>query len=236
MTNVQAEGKRLCMKIVLGNKRYSSWSLRGWLALKQSGQDFEEIVIPMDTAEWTAKKADPAVMPSGKVPTLWDGQIAVWESLAIIDWLADRYGQAAYWPIDGAARAFARSISAEMHAGFAALRTQCPMDVCARYDAFRLEEATRADVARIEALWTRARDEFARDGPYLFGAFGAADMMYAPVAMRLRTYRIGVSGAADTYLNAICAHPWISEWCAAAAEEPQDWTIGRYAELAKSYS
>ncbi|MEE4349386.1 MAG: glutathione S-transferase [Pacificimonas sp.] len=223
------------MKIIMGNKRYSSWSLRGWLAMKQSGRDFEELVIPMDTPEWAEKKADPALMPSSRVPTVWDGDIAVWESLAIIDWLADRYGQSAYWPVDGAARAFARSIAAEMHAGFGALRSQCPMDVCTTYDSFRLEDDTKKDVARIEKLWAEARERFAQNGPYLFGPFGAADMMYAPVVMRFRSYGISLSGAAAAYQHAMEAHPWITEWRAAADEEPQDWTIAAYAEHVKAY-
>lgn len=223
------------MKIILGNKRYSSWSLRGWLAAKQSGQDFEEVVIPMDTPEWQAKKADVSLMPSSKVPTLWDGDTAVWESLAIIDWLADRYGQGAYWPLDGAARAFARSISAEMHAGFTALRTQCPMDVCARYDGFRLEDDTQRDIERIEKLWTHARKEYGQGGPYLFGSFGAADMMFAPVAMRFRTYGVKLTGEAETYQHTLCAQPWITEWCDAAEEEPKEWAIAKYADLAARY-
>ncbi|MBZ6378257.1 glutathione S-transferase [Pacificimonas flava] len=223
------------MRIILGNKRYSSWSLRGWLAMKQSGQDFEELVIPMDTPEWAEKKADPALMPSSRVPTVWDGDIAVWESLAIIDWLSDRYGQTAYWPVDGAARAFARSIAAEMHAGFTALRRQCPMDVCSSYRTFRLEEDARRDAERIEQLWTKAREDYGDGGPYLFGAFGAADMMYAPVAMRFRTYGIDLTGAAATYQTAICAHPWITEWCDAAAEEPESWTIEHYEDHVRAY-
>lgn len=224
------------MKIVLGNKRYSSWSLRGWLALKQSGQDFEEHVIPMDGEEWRAAKDDPALMPSGKVPVLWDGKTAVWDSLAIIDWLADRYGQAAYWPIDGAARALARSMTAEMHSGFTALRTQCPMDVLARYESYRLKDDTRADIARIEQLWNAARDSYGVGGPYLFGSFGAADIMFAPVAQRFRSYAVRVSGAAEAYLNAMLRHPWMEEWCAGAAEEPEDWVLPEYAELAANYT
>lgn len=223
------------MKIILGNKRYSSWSLRGWLAAKQSGQDFEEVVIPMDTPEWQAKKADPSLMPSSKVPTLWDGDTAVWESLAIIDWLADRYGQGAYWPLDGAARAFARSISAEMHAGFTALRVQCPMDVCAKYEGFRFEDETRRDIDRITMLWDRARSEYGSGGPYLFGRFGAADIMFAPVAMRFRTYGAELSGDAEAYQHALCAQPWVVEWCKAAAEEPADWAIQKYADHAARY-
>lgn len=223
------------LKIVLGNRRYSSWSLRGWLAVKQSGQDFEEVVIPMDTPEWREKKTDPALMPSGKVPSLWSGGIAVWESLAIIDWLADRHGQAAYWPTDDAARAFARSMAAEMHAGFTALRSQCPMDVCARYEGFRFEEATRADIDRVVTLWAEARDRFGAGGPYLFGAFGAADMMFAPVVMRFVTYGAKLSGTAASYMNAMTAHPWMVDWCAAAEAEPESWRIRKYEEKAREY-
>ncbi|MGB3723114.1 MAG: glutathione S-transferase family protein [Pacificimonas sp.] len=223
------------MKIILGNKRYSSWSLRGWLALKQAGRDFEEVVLPMDTPEWFEKKCDPNLMPSSKVPTLWDGDIAVWESMAIIDWLADRYGQTAYWPVDGAARAFARSISCEMHTGFSALRRQCPMDTCRRYDGFRLTDDTKADISRIEALWTRARGTHGEGGPYLFGVFGAADMMFAPVVMRFQTYGVALSGTAKAYQAAICAHPWIMQWCADAQKEPDDWAIDRYHEAAQQY-
>ncbi|MEO0499384.1 MAG: glutathione S-transferase family protein [Pseudomonadota bacterium] len=224
------------MKIILGNKRYSSWSLRGWLACKQSGRTFEEVIIPMDTPEWYEKKADPALMPSSKVPTLWDGDTAVWESLAIIDWLADRYGQAAFWPVDGKARAFARSIAAEMHAGFTALCTQCPMDVLADYPNYRLEDATKADVERIASLWTTARRNYGANGPYLFGAFGAADIMYAPIVMRFRTYGVHLENEAAAYMTAMTAQPWIAEWCAAAAEEPADWAITKYADLAAQYA
>ncbi|MGB7405645.1 MAG: glutathione S-transferase family protein [Pacificimonas sp.] len=223
------------MKIVLGNKRYSSWSLRGWLAVKQTGRDFEEVVIPMDTPEWYERKTDAALMPSGKVPTLWDGDTAVWDSLAIVDWLADRFGQVAYWPIDGKARALARSMAAEMHSGFTGIRTQCPMDVCRTFEGFRLEDDTKADVTRIEKLWTAARERHGEGGPYLFGAFGAADMMFAPVVMRSLTYGIDFDGVAGVYRDAIGRHPWITEWVVAAKEEPEAWAIDKYADLAKTY-
>ncbi|MBV7256307.1 glutathione S-transferase [Pacificimonas sp. WHA3] len=223
------------MRIIMGNKRYSSWSLRGWLAVKQSGQPFDELVVPMMTDEWWEKKADPALMPSSRVPTLWDGGTAIWESLAIIDWLADRYGQAAYWPVDGAARAFARSIAAEMHAGFTSLRSQCPMDVLASYPGYRLTDDTQKDVSRISGLWAEARREYGTNGPYLFGSFGAADMMFAPVVMRFRTYGVTLNGDAGIYQDTMCSHPWVTEWCAAAADEPADWTITSYADLAAKY-
>ncbi|MHB9878170.1 glutathione S-transferase family protein [Pacificimonas sp. ICDLI1SI03] len=224
------------MKIILGNKRYSSWSLRGWLAAKQSGQAFEEMVIPLRTPEWQEKAADPNVMPSGRVPTLWDDGIAVWESSAIIDWLAERHADRHFWPTDEAARAFARSIAAEMHAGFTSLRQQCPMDVLAHYPSYRLTDGTQLDVERIVALWSEARSRFGQNGDFLFGDFGAADMMYAPVVMRFRTYDVKPSGEAQGYMHAVLDHPWLVEWCAAAAEEPADWIIPAYAEQAAQYA
>jgi glutathione S-transferase len=203
----------------MGNKRYSSWSLRGWLALKQVGIDFEELVLPMDTPEWAAAKADPDLMPAGMVPVLWDGDIAVWESLAIIDWLADRVGRAAFWPEDEAARAFARSIAAEMHAGFAPLRQHCPMNTGRVYEKYALTPEVEANVRRIDTLWQDGRSRFGAGGPYLFGEFGAADIMYAPVVSRFRTYSVPLSPAAHTYVEAVLAHPFMREWYADADYE-----------------
>ena len=216
------------LKLVSGNKAYSSWSLRGWLAAKQSGLPFEDIVHPLFTPEWEARKAsDPLLAPSrGKVPILWDGDIAVWESLAIIDWLADRVGREAYWPFDDAARAFARSISAEMHAGFQSLRTDCGMNVRRRYPGFTLSDAARADVDRIDALWTEARTRFGQHGPYLFGAFGGADIMYSAVVTRMATYDIALSPVAQAYVDTMLAHPWMAEWYEAARAET--WVIDKY--------
>lgn len=211
------------MKIVIGNRRYSSWSLRGWLACKQSGLDFAEVVVPMDTAEWARARTNAALMPSGKVPVVWDGDIVVWESLAIIDWLADRVGRNRYWPDGMAARALARSMSAEMHAGFAALRQHCPMNTGRSYPSFRLTAEVERDIGRIDALWREAL--LMSDGPYLFGEFGAADIMYAPVVTRFRTYDVIVSDASEAYVTALLAHPFMREWYAGADAEP--WRLER---------
>lgn len=211
------------MKLVIGNKRYSSWSLRGWLAAKQAGIAFDEVVIPMDTPEFAHAKADAALMPSGKVPVLWDGDTAVWESLAIIEWLADKVGRDRFWPSDEAARALARSIAAEMHAGFVELRKHCPMNTGRTYPAFALTPEVERDIGRIDALWREALQNWG--GPFLFGAFGAADIMYAPVVTRFRTYDVMLSETSEAYVNSVLAHPFMQEWYAGAAAE--DWRLER---------
>ncbi len=218
------------MRLIIGNRCYSSWSMRGWLACKISALDFETQVLPMDTPEWDAG-ASKGDLPSGRVPTLWDGDITVWDSLAIIDWLADkvrnaRLSRGHFWPQDNmAARALARSMSAEMHSGFAALRAGCPMNLKFNFPGFVASPEILADVARIDALWSEARSRFgshadvAHEGPFLFGAFGAADAMYAPVVARVRGYGLPVSDTARAYCDAVAAHPWIVEWTEAAKAE-----------------
>lgn len=211
------------MRIVIGNKRYSSWSLRGWLAAKQAGIAFDEVVIPMDTPEWAHAKTDTALMPSGKVPVLWDGDTAVWESLAIIEWLADKVGRERFWPADDAARALARSIAAEMHAGFADLRRHCPMNTGRTYPSFALIPEVERDIGRIDALWREALHSWG--GPFLFGEFGAADIMYAPVVTRFRTYDVMLSETSEAYVNSVLAHPFMQEWYAGA--EAESWRLDR---------
>ncbi len=216
------------LRLIIGNRTYSSWSLRGWLACKQSGLPFATEVVPMDSPEWTsgAAKGD---MPSGRVPVLWDGDIAVWDSLAIVDWLADRVRTARlsrghFWPRDLAARALARSIAAEMHSGFQALRSACPMNLKLDFPDFVAPPAVLADVARIDAIFTEARTRYhsideAHEGPFLFGSFSAADVMYAPVVTRIRTYRLPVGDVAARYVAEVAAHPWLVEWTEAARAE-----------------
>ncbi|BBE33851.1 glutathione S-transferase family protein [Sphingosinicella microcystinivorans] len=214
------------MKLVIGNRRYSSWSLRGWLAAKLADIPFEEVMIPLDTPEFTAAKADASLMPSGTVPVLWDGNVAVWESLAIIDWLADRVGRDVFWPKDNAARALARSIAAEMHAGFANLRRHCPMNTGRTYPSFPLTQEVERDIGRIDALWREALHGFGGEGgPFLFGAFGAADIMYAPVVTRFRTYDVLLSDTSAAYVNAVLAHPLMQDWYAGA--DAEDWRLDR---------
>lgn len=204
--------------LVIANKLYSSWSLRPWLLLRQLGIAFDEVVIPLDQPDTRARILEHS--PAGKVPILKDGPIVVWESLAIADYVAERWPDAGAWPPDPAARALARSISAEMHAGFPALRSACPMNLGKRFAARDRGDAVARDVARIEAAWRDARGRFGGAGPFLFGVFTAADAMYAPVATRLDTYAIPVAPDTRTYMDAILALPSFSAWRTDALAEP----------------
>lgn len=215
------------MTLVIGNKNYSSWSMRPWLVLTQTGADFDEIVIPLDqpgTAEAIA-----AHSPSGKVPVLRDGALTVWDSLAIIEYLAERFPQAGVWPTAADARAVARAVSAEMHAGFQAVRTNMPMNIRARLAGRGRADGVGADIARITAIWRDCRGRFGADGPFLFGAFCAADAMYAPVVTRFQTYAVELDPVSDAYAQAVLNWPGVSAWCAAAAAEP--WSQARYDNL-----
>ena len=218
------------MKLIIGNKAYSSWSLRGWLAAKQSGLGFEEITVPLYDGEWDERKRADDLAPShGKVPILWDEEVVVWDSLAIIDFLADRVGMARFWPKDEVARGMARAISAEMHSSFLALRRECPMNIRKLFPDHNISDAARADAIRILQLWAEARARFGKKGPYLFGNFSAADIMYAPVVTRFHTYDFKLPGFAQAYLETIMTHPWMTEWSDAAANEP--WYIEQYETL-----
>jgi glutathione S-transferase len=207
----------MALTLVIGNKNYSSWSFRPWIALRMAGIPFEEVVIPL--YEPGSKERILSFSPAGKVPVLIDGDVRVWESLAIIDDLAERFPQAQLWPKDPAARAHARAIAAEMHAGFAPLRRHCPMNMWRPVKARELPPDVVADVKRIEASFTECRERFGRDGAFLFGAFGAADAMYAPVVSRLHTYDIAVGPVVEAYKQAIMALPAWTEWRAAARLE-----------------
>ena len=214
-------------KLVIGNKTYSSWSLRGWLAVKRSGLPFEEVVVPMDGEQWAARTRDPLFLRSGgKVPILVDGDIMVWDSLAIVEWLSERSDPRLFWPAEDAARALARSISAEMHSSFVGLRTHCSMNVRRRFPPRALPRDAQADIARIVALWEEARATWGSGGPYLFGEFGAADIMFAPVVTRFDTYAVSLSGTAAAYRDTMMAHPWMREWIDDAYAEI--WTIPHY--------
>ena len=215
------------MKLIIGNRAYSSWSMRGWLACKQSGDEFEELVVPMFDAEWEKRREGDEFAPSlGKVPILWDGDIVVWDSLAIIEFLADRYGQQLYWPEDESARAVARSMSAEMHSGFSNLRRELPMNVRKSFPPVELSDAVKEEIDRIMQLWAQARARFGGTGDYLFGDWCAADMMYAPVVTRLITYGVAVPSFAAVYMKAVLSHPDVGEWIDKAQDEP--WVIEEY--------
>jgi glutathione S-transferase len=208
----------MTLKLVIGNKNYSSWSMRPWLALRASHIPFEEIFIPLYTGQ-ADKDRILSFSRSGKVPALIDGEITVWDSLAIIEYLAERFPEAKLWPQHGAARAHARSISAEMHSGFLPLRNECGMNLHRPVRSVTLSADARANVARIEQIWTECRERFGRQGPFLFGAFTAADAMYAPVVHRFRTYAIKVAPAAQAYMDAMMAQPAFAEWTKAGLAE-----------------
>ncbi len=203
--------------IVIGNKNYSSWSLRGWLAVKHAGIDFEEIKIDLYTPESKAELLKHS--PTGMVPLLKHGDIRVWDSLAIIDYCARLAPKKFWWPEDNAAFAHARSIASEMHAGFFALRNHAPMNLSARFSGLELSTGVEADVRRVETLWTETREAFGQSGDFLFGDFSAADMLYAPVVHRFNSYGVQVNDTCKAYMDAVLDHSHMQEWAAAAATE-----------------
>jgi glutathione S-transferase len=206
----------MSMILVIGSKRWSSWSLRPWLAMKQAGLPFEERLIGLRQPDTKAKIL--AHSPSGKVPLLIDGDLKIWDSLAILEYLAERFPDAGFWPSGTAARAQARSIAAEMHSGFAALRRELPMDVTATLKQ-DLSPEVADDIARIQAVWRDARSRFGAAGPFLFGRFGNADAMYAPVVTRFRTYGVALDAVCRDYADAVLALPAMVAWYGDAAGE-----------------
>lgn len=216
------------MKLIIGNKNYSSWSLRGWLACKQSGLPFEEITVPIYGEDWeeAKRRRDDIAPSSGKVPILWDGEAVVWDSLAIIEYLADKVGRDRFWPKADDARAMARSMVAEMHSSYLPLRRQCPMNIRRRAEGAQIGDDAKADILRILSLWAEARARFGKGGPFLFGTFCAADIIYAPVVSRFITYGIGVPGFAVAYMQAVWEHEWLQDWVEAA--EHEEWVIEQY--------
>jgi glutathione S-transferase len=205
------------LHLVIGNKNYSSWSFRPWLAMKVAGIPFDETVISLEAKDF--KERVSAFSGTGKVPVLLDGETRVWESLAILEYLAERFPDAGLWPKDRAARAHARTIATEMHAGFVPLRSQLPMNTWRPVKHRQLDEAATANVRRIDTLWSDCRNRFGSSGAFLFGAFGAADAMYAPVIWRFHTYAVAVSAIARAYMQAVMALPAWHEWRQAARQE-----------------
>jgi glutathione S-transferase len=213
----------MALLLLIGNKNYSSWSLRPWIAMKVGGIPFAEQVISLDASDF--KERVGRISATGKVPALSDGETQVWESLAILEYLAEKFPQAGLWPAQSAARAHARSIAAEMHAGFLPLRRHYPMNI---WRPVRRREPTAEvveNIGRIEAMWSDCRTRFGRGGPFLFGAFGAADAMYAPVVSRLHTYDVDVGPVARAYMEAVLGLPAWAEWCVAAKQEP--WVLAQ---------
>ena len=213
----------MTLKLVIGNKNYSSWSMRPWMALKLAGIPFEEQVISLDDPQFKSELAK--LTPAGKVPVLIDKDRHIWESLAIIEYVAEKFPEAKVWPIDAAARAHARVLSAEMHAGFAPLRRHCAMNMVRRPKKRELPPEVQRDVARIEQMWSDCRARFGKSGAYLFGAACAADAMYAPVVSRFHTYQIDVGEDARGYMKAVMALPAWLEWERAARQET--WVLPR---------
>jgi glutathione S-transferase len=212
------------MQLVIGTKSWSTWSLRPWLVLKRTGQPFEERLIRL---RWDgAADSIRSVSASGKVPVLRDGDETIWDSLAICEYLAERFPEARLWPADPVARAIARAVTAEMHSSFQALRSTCPMDLALRTTA-ELDAATTADVRRIVTLWLETRRRFGDSGPWLFGDWSIADAFYTPVATRFRTYGIDLAAHGDdgtdaAYLMTLLSDPDFLSWEAdALAEDPE---------------
>lgn len=202
------------LTLVIGTKRYSSWSMRPWLACKAAGADFAEVEIALRQPGTKAEIL--AWSPSGQVPLLVHGQTRIWDSLAICEYLAELFPEAGLWPADRTARAVARAVSAEMHSGFRPLRMACSMDVCAVTPMAEIPEDVQADIARIQAVWADCRARFGQGGPFLFGRFSIADCMYAPVVTRFRTYAVPLSPVAEDYCRTIEALPALKEWVAGA--------------------
>jgi glutathione S-transferase len=209
----------MTLKLVIGNKNYSSWSMRPWLAMRASNIAFDEVLIPLYTDDKADKEQILGFTRSGKVPALIDGDVTVWDSLSIIEYVAERFPEARLWPENRALRAHARSISAEMHSGFLPLRNECGMNLHRPIRAVVLSADARANVARIEQIWIECRERHGRLGPFLFGNFSAADAMFAPVVHRFRTYAIDVAPQAQAYMDTMMAQPAFAEWTNAGLAE-----------------
>ena len=205
------------MKLIVGNKNYSSWSLRPWLVMKVAGIDFDEERIALYGPQ--SRQQILAFSPAGKVPCLMDGALAVWDSLAICEFLAEK--NPSLWPQDPAARAVARSVSAEMHSGFQNLRTHMSMNIRKFHPGKGRTPEVLAEIERVVAMWSDCRARYGQGGPFLFGRFSIADAMYAPVVLRFRTYEVGLPEACRAYSNAILALPAMKEWIAAATAETE---------------
>ena len=207
------------LTLVIGNKNYSSWSMRPWVLMTQLGIEFDEVVLKFHSSEWDAKIE--RWSPSRLVPVLWRGEQSVWDTLAIMETLAEWFPEKGVWPRDGVARAFARSAAAEMHSGFRDLRAHMPMNIRASHPGKGGRPEVMANVQRIERLWGEARQRFGAGGDFLFGAFCAADAMYAPVVMRFQTYAVPLVPEASRYCEAMRAAKGLALWIEGALEEKE---------------
>ena len=208
----------MALKLVIGSKNFSSWSLRAWLALEHTQAPYEEIFISFGDPDW--REQIKRHSPSGKVPYLIDGALGIWDSLAIVEYLAEKFPAARLWPADSAARAFARSVVAEMHSGFGALRENMGMDLQANAPGKGHTPAALADAARVQEIWRECRARHGAGGPYLLGAFCAADCFYAPVVFRFLSYGVPLDATAKAYCDAMLAHPALAKWREAGLREP----------------
>jgi len=208
----------MSLTLVIGNKNYSSWSMRPWIAMKAAGIPFEEVLIPL-YLEGSAEKIL-KYSPAGKVPILHDGDLKIWDSLSILEYLAEKFPDKGLWPKDAAARALARSVSAEMHSGFQPLRQHCTMNLWLPVKPRPMPDEVYANMKRIETIWADCRSQYGRGGPFLFGErFGNADAMYAPVVARFNNYGLPVGPATRAYMDAVMATPAWKEWESAGMKE-----------------
>lgn len=207
------------LTLILGNKNYSSWSLRPWLALKQAGIPFAEVRIALYTPE--SKQQILTWSPSGKVPALRDGDLVIWDSLAICEYLAERHPDAGLWPARRASRAVARAVCAEMHAGFAELRSRMSMNLRRALPGKGMAPGVQQDIARITRIWEDCRGRYGGGGDLLFGTFTVADAFYAPVALRFQTYGVALGPVAQAYSDALLALPAVQQWVAQARAEQE---------------
>ncbi|MHC4512681.1 MAG: glutathione S-transferase family protein [Planctomycetota bacterium] len=210
--------------LILGNKNYSSWSMRAWLCMKRTGAAFDEVVLDLAAQDILAQKAQHT--PAGRVPVLKHGDLTIWDSLAIAEYLAEIFPAAGLWPADSRRRAWARSLTSEMHAGFAALREQMPMNIRASYPDRVPDDAVKHDIRRIQTAWGDCRAAHGEDGPFLFGSFTIADAFFAPVVTRFRTYAVDMDATCRSYADAVWQHQDVQAWAAAARAE--SWTIPEY--------
>ena len=209
----------MTLTLVIGNKNYSSWSMRPWVALRARNIAFEEVLIPLYTDNPADKQRILGFSRAGKVPVLVDGDVTIWDSLAIIEYVAERFPQSRLWPEDRGMRAHARSISAEMHSGFLPLRNECGMNLHRPVRPVPLSADAKANIARVQEIWRDCRQHYGSRGPFLFGEFGGADAMYAPVVHRFRTYAIEVGAEAKAYMETMMALPAFRQWTEAGLAE-----------------
>jgi glutathione S-transferase len=211
-------------QLIIANRNYSSWSLRAWLTLKATNQPFDEVVIPLGQSDTTDNIL--RWSPTGRVPAYHHGDVVLWDSLAICEHLAESFPDAGLWPAEPGARATARSVVAEMHSSFVALRTRMPMNLRASYPGTGREPGVDTDIARITAIWQGCRTKYGAGGDLLFGGFTIADAFYAPVVSRFLTYGVSPGGIAGDYMDAVCSLPAMQDWADRARAE--EWTVARY--------